>query len=183
MSEFDETSEAQPTLDSNPELMAQVYDELRRLAETYLRDQRSDMTLQPTALVHEAYLKLAHKDVGDWKNRAHFLGTAAQAMRQLLVDHHRRRSAGKRGGGWSKVTLDPGLSPSAENEIDLSALDEALNNLGQFNERLERLVVLRFFGGLTNEEVAAVLEVSISTIDADWSLARAWLGDALSSGD
>lgn len=152
-----------------------VYDELRRLAARLLRRERPDHTLQPTALVHEVYLKLLGSPPPDLRNRAHFLGVAARAMRQLLVDHARRRSAAKRGGGAAPVRItneDLGLAVPMD---ELLALNDALDRLGARSDRLRRVVELRFFAGLTEDEVADVLGVTPRTAQRDWAKARAWL--------
>lgn len=157
-----------------------VYDALRGLAAAYLRRERSDHTLQPTALVHEAYLKLAGS--GEWKSRTHFQAVAASAMRQILVDHARARASRKRGGGWVRVTLSPEIAVAARSDVDMFALDEAMRALGALDERKARVVELRFFGGMTCAEAAAELGISTKTAEADWYFARAWLRDRI-SGD
>lgn len=155
--------------------MPLVYDELRRLANHYLRQERSDHTLQPTALVHEAYLKLIDQSRVDWQNRAHFFGVAAQSMRRILVDHARSHRASKRGGVQQKLALDEAVDYSQPRDIDLLALDDALNLLAKLDVRQSQVVELRFFGGLTIEETAAALGVSPATVKVDWSMAKAWL--------
>jgi RNA polymerase sigma factor (TIGR02999 family) len=165
--------------DGKPEaldrLLPAVYDELRRLADSYLRRERADHTLQATALVHEAYLKLIDQHSVNWQNRAHFFGVAAQLMRRILVDHARRHLREKRGGQRQKLSLDEAVSWAEEREVDLVALDDALNELAKFDERKSRLVELRFFSGLSIEETAEVLGIAPSTVLRDWSLAKAWL--------
>jgi len=157
-------------------LMKLVYGELRKLAASYLRHQRSDHTLQPTALVHEAYLKLIDVSQIDWQDRAHFFAVAAQTMRHILVDHARAVLADKRGGGAQKITLDDAVSFSNEQQdIDLLALDEALQKLAEQDATQSRIIELRFFGGLTIEETAEVLKISPATIKREWAMARAWL--------
>jgi RNA polymerase sigma factor (TIGR02999 family) len=157
-------------------LMKLVYGELRRLAASYLRHQRSDHTLQPTALVHEAYLKLIDVSQIDWQDRAHFFAVAAQTMRHILVDHARAVAADKRGGGAQKIALDDAVSFSNEQQdIDLLALDEALQKLAEQDATQSRIIELRFFGGLTIEETAEVLKISPATIKREWAMARAWL--------
>lgn len=156
-------------------LFALVYDELRALAGDMFRDQPPDHTLQPTALVHEAYLRLVNQQEAEWTDRAHFLAVAAKAMRNLLIDHARKRKASKRGGGRERVALDAVMDSAAERSIDLLALDEALEELGRLHERQARVVELRFFGGLTVPAAAEVLEVSPASVDNDWRMARAWL--------
>jgi RNA polymerase sigma-70 factor (ECF subfamily) len=161
-----------------PAIQPPVYDALRGLAAAYLQQERRDHTLQPTALVHEAYLKLA---VGssDWRSQTHFQAIASNAMRQILVDHARARNRLKRGGDRLRVTLTPNSASTPESEIDLIALDDALNGLAEFDERKARVVELRFFGGLTCAEVALEIGVSPKTVEADWYFARAWLRDML----
>jgi RNA polymerase sigma-70 factor (ECF subfamily) len=167
-------------------LMELVYAELRGLAGSYLRQQRHDHTLQPTALVHEAYLKLGGHEGAGWKDRAHFIAVAATAMRQILTDHARRRSAEKRGGGgdWERVSLDRAMMPGAgegdEDAVDVIALDECLTRLAALDPRKHRIVELRFFGGLSVDEVAEVVGVSKTTVENEWRAARAWLGVELS---
>lgn len=161
--------------DAPARLMPLVYDELRRLADHYLRQERADHTLQPTALVHEAYLKLVDQTRVDWQNRAHFFGVAAQIMRRILVDHARRHRASKRGGFQQKLTLDEAVDYSQPRDVDLVALDDALNALAQLDARQSRIVELRFFGGLSIEETAEALGVSPATVKVDWSMAKAWL--------
>jgi RNA polymerase sigma factor (TIGR02999 family) len=157
------------------QLMPIVYDELRSLAGRYLRRERSDHTLQPTALVNEAYMRLIDQHSVRWQNRAHFFGVAAQMMRRILVDHAKGHRREKRGGGARKVSLDEAIELSDERANGLVALDEALTALAKFDERKSRVVELRYFGGLSVEETAGVLQVSVNTILRDWKLARAWL--------
>jgi RNA polymerase sigma factor (TIGR02999 family) len=157
-------------------LMQLVYGEMRRLAASYLRHQRSDHTLQPTALVHEAYLKLIDVSQVDWQDRAHFFAVAAQTMRHILVDHARAIAADKRGGGAQKIALEDVVSLSSERQdVDLLALDEALQKLAEQDATQSRIVELRFFGGLTVEETAEVLRISPATVKREWATARAWL--------
>jgi RNA polymerase sigma factor (TIGR02999 family) len=153
-----------------------VYDQLRRLAESYLQKERPGHTLRATALVHEAYLKLVGQDQVEWKNRAHFMAVSAQAMRRVLIDHARRLGADKRGGGARKVPLDevPTLSTQAPS-MDLLALDESLSRLQADQPEKAAVVEMRFFGGLTDEEVAEVLGVSVRTVIRHWKYAQAWL--------
>jgi RNA polymerase sigma-70 factor, ECF subfamily len=152
-----------------------VYDELRRLARRYMRNERPGHTLQATALVHEAYLKLIEQRDTTWQNRAHFFGVAAQLMRRILVDHARAKLAKKRGGSQQKISLDvPAALVPAQPEQFL-ALNEALDRLSQRDPRQGRVVELRFFGGLSDEETAEVLAISARTVKRDWSVARAWL--------
>jgi RNA polymerase sigma factor (TIGR02999 family) len=157
------------------ELLAVVYDELRQLAGRQLRGERPGHTLQPTALVHEAYIRLVDADGITWESRAHFFGIAARAMRQILVDHARRRDADKRGGGWERVTLDTGVAEDAGVDTDILDLHTALENLASHDADLARLVELRFFAGLTLDEAADALGVSRRKAAKDWSVARLWL--------
>jgi RNA polymerase sigma factor (TIGR02999 family) len=163
-------------------LMPLIYDELRRLADYYLRRERPDHTLQPTALVHEAYLKLIDQTRVDWQNRAHFFGVAAQLMRRILVDHARRHRASKRGGFQQKLTLDEAVDYSQPRDVDLVKLDDALTALAKFDARQSRIVELRFFGGLTIEETAEALGISPATVKVDWSMAKAWLCREIGGG-
>ena len=164
-------------------LMPLVYDELRRLADHYLRQERPDHTLQPTALVHEAYLKLIDQTRVDWQNRAHFFGVAAQLMRRILVDHARRHQAEKRSGFRQKLTLDEAVDYSQTRDVDLVRLDEALTALAQFDARQSQVVELRFFGGLTIEETAEAIGISPATVKVDWNMAKAWLRREIGGGD
>ena len=157
------------------ELFEAVYDELRQIAERYFRREQSDHTLQPTALVHEAYLKLVDQSGIRWNDRAHFFGIAARAMRQILVNHALARKAAKRGGDRQRTPLSQIVVAANSRALDLVTLDEALEKLAQLDERQGRIVELRFFGGLTNKEVAEVLGVSLRTIEGEWSIAKAWL--------
>ena len=157
------------------QLMPLVYDELRALAESYLQQERPDHTLQATALVHEAYMRLIKQEDVEWQNRAHFFGVAAQAIRRVLVDHARGHERAKRGGGRQRVRLDEDVAPVKRLDLDLLALDEAMKKLAEFNQRAARVVELRFFGGLSREEVGEFLGVSLRTVGDDWRLARAWL--------
>jgi RNA polymerase sigma factor (TIGR02999 family) len=168
--------------DAPARLMPLVYQELRRLANHYLQQERQDHTLQPTALVHEAYLKLIDQERVDWQNRAHFFGVAAQLMRRILVDHARRHRASKRGGFQQKLTLDEAADYSQPRDVDLLALDDALNALAQLDARQSRIVELRFFGGLTIEETAEALSVSPATVKVDWNMAKAWLRREIGRG-
>src|SRR5438552_18264302 len=157
------------------ELMARVYDELHRLAAAYMRRERGDHTLQTTALVHEAYLRLVGQRDIAWKNRAHFLGVAAQMMRRVLVDHARAHLCRRRGGPQQRVSLDEVCISPRTHSADLVALDEALTRLAQIDARQAQVVELRFFGGLTAEETAKILGVSTKTVNRDWLVARVWL--------
>lgn len=156
-------------------LLPAVYAELREIAARYLRRERHDHTLQPTALVHEAYLRLFDPGAATAESRTHFLALAARAMRQILVDHARARAADKRGSGKQHLTLSAALGEPGAAEVDLVALDEALERLSALSERQGRVVELRFFAGLDVVEVAEVLSVSRSTVEAEWRVARAWL--------
>jgi len=155
-------------------LLPLVYAELRRIAASYLRTEREGHTLQPTALVNEAYLRLVDQRVA-WQGRAHFLGVAAQLMRRILVDYARGRRADKRGRGFAFVALDDALLAPYERDVDLVALDDALQTLSELDARQSRVVELRFFGGLSAEETAEVLGVSTPTVTRDWAVARLWL--------
>jgi len=161
-------------------LLPLVYDQLRDLAGSYFRRQPAGHTLQPTALVHEAFVKLVEQTQISWTNREHFLAIAATAMRQILTDHARRVRADKRGGSWERVTLSERLEASSGAELDVVELDEALTRLAALDERKHRVVELRYFGGLTVEEVANLLGVSKRTVEKDWHAARAWLSVQLS---
>ncbi len=163
-------------------LMGLVYDDLRRLAAWQLQTERTEHTLQPTALVHEAYLKLADQNPVDWQNKAHFFALAAQVMRHILVDHARAKQRDKRGGGQTSVPLDEALKLSRTSEPGLVELDEALNTLAGQDARKSRIVELRYFGGLSIEETADVLGISPTTVRREWTLAKAWLRRELSKG-
>jgi RNA polymerase sigma factor (TIGR02999 family) len=163
------------------ELMPVVYAELHRLARINLRGERSDHSLQATALVNEAYVRLVGQTRIRWENRAHFFGTAAQLMRRILVDHARHRQSLKRGGVATRVELDDALGVAEARSIDVLALDQALERLAVLDARQSQLVVLRFFGGLTIEEVAQVLEISPATAKREWATARVWLRRELSA--
>src|SRR5436309_1659375 len=157
-------------------LMPLVYSELRRLASNYLRRERQNHTLQPTALVNEAYLKLIDQKSARWQNRAQFYGVAAQLMRRILVDHARQHQAAKRGGSAQQSLSIPSAGELAEKpDVDLLALHEALEELKEFDSQQERIVELRFFGGLSIEETAEVLGRGHATVERDWKMARAWL--------
>lgn len=177
------------------ELMPQVYDELRRLAGNYLRHERPGQTLQATALVHEAFLRLSKEKNQPWKNRTHFLAIAALSMRQILVQRARARHAEKRGGGAEKITLDESVmegnslsrrSPEGEGGrgggVDVLALDTALEKLAALDPQQAKIVELRYFGGMTVEEVAESLDISPATVKRHWTVARAWLHKELSPG-
>jgi RNA polymerase sigma-70 factor (ECF subfamily) len=164
-------------------LFAVVHDELHGLAANYFLNQPPDHTLQPTALVNEAFLKLVDQTSIEWKNRAHFLAVAARAMRQILIDHARGRAAAKRGGELCRVTMDQAVTPITDTDPELLDLDDALHRLAAMDERQSKVVELRFFGGMTVEEVAHVLGVSKTTVEAEWRMARAWLRRELSRGE
>jgi len=161
------------------ELLPLLYNELRHLAHHLLYRERPGHTLQTTALVHEAYLKLVDQRGANWQNRAHFFAIAAQAMRRILIDSARRHAALKRGEAGEKISLDDAASFSLEPNLNLLALDEALNALNEFDPQQTRIVELRYFGGLTIEETAAVMDLSPATVKREWAMARAWLHQAL----
>jgi RNA polymerase sigma factor (TIGR02999 family) len=163
-------------------LLPAVYEELRQLAAAKLRHERPDHTLQPTALAHEAFLRLVNQHEVTWQNRAHFLGLAAQARRRILADHARRRRAEKRGGDAVRVTIDGADVPAPSPNVKADELDSALEDLARLEPRHARIVELRFFGGLTIEETAEVVGVSPATVKRDWMLARAWLYRELQDG-
>jgi len=164
------------------ELTPLVYRELRQLASSYLRKERQGHTLQPTALVHEAYLRLVDQTSPNWQNRSHFFGVAARLMRQILVDHARRRQAGKRAGSKVKVPLEEAVSCQHERSRDIVALDGSLTALEKLDARKCRAVELRYFGGLSVDEIARVLEVSPITVRRDLRMAEAWLHNEMQSG-
>jgi RNA polymerase sigma-70 factor, ECF subfamily len=161
-------------------LFAAVYDELRSLAGQFFRHERADDTLQATALVHEAYMKLVDQTRVDWQGRTHFLAVAAQAMRRILVDHARQRDAAKRGGGQNRVLLDESLLPGVERADDVLAVDEALSRLLQLDPCQAQMVEMRFFGGMSVEETASALGMSKRSAEREWTMARAWLRRELS---
>jgi len=156
-------------------LVPLVYDELRRLAQLYLSREKPGHTLSSTALVHEAYLRLVRQEDMSWQNRAHFFAVAARMMRRILVDHARKHNYAKRGGGAMTLSLDEAVAPAKERELDLVALDDALEALAKLDERQCRMVELRFFGGLSIEETSEVMGVSTPTVKREWASARAWL--------
>ena len=156
-------------------LMPLVYDEMRRLAHRYLRRERPGHTLQSTALVHEAFVRLTGNAPPQWEDRAHFFGIAAHLMRQILVEYARSRNAGKRGGAAIRLALDNVEEPSAKPDLDIVALDDALNDLARVDPQQSRVVELRFFSGLSIEDTAQVLGISESTVKRDWNTARVWL--------
>lgn len=161
-------------------LMPIVYNELRRRAAAYLRRERRTHTLQPTALVHEAYLRLVDQDRAAWQNRAHFLAVASQMMRRILVDRARARHMAKRSGRWARVTLDDDLVAGPNVDLDVIDLDDALSRLAAFDLRKSRIAELRFFGGLSLQETGHALGLSVATVERDWRAARAWLFKELS---
>jgi RNA polymerase sigma-70 factor, ECF subfamily len=165
-------------------LLPLVYGELRRLAAGYLRRERAGHTLQPTALVHEAYLRMIDQTQVHWQNRAHFFGVAAQMMRRILVDHARAHEAEKRGGEFQKLSLDENLDASGgERDVNLVALDDALNRLAEMDPQKSKIVELRFFGGLSIEETAEVLGIGTATVIRQWRMARAWLYGQVQKGN
>lgn len=164
-------------------LMPVVYDELHRMARAYMNRQRVGHTLQTTALVNEAYLRLIDSSKVQWQNRAHFFAVSAQLMRRILVDFARAKGNQKRGGSAERVSLDYALEFSEDKSADLVALDDALKTLAEMNARQAEVVELRYFGGLTEEEVAEVLKTSARTVRRDWTLARAWLFRELSKDE
>ncbi len=161
--------------DALEELLPAIYGELRQLAASYLRRERRDHTLQATALVHEAFVKLVDQREVRWQNRAHFFGIAAQVMRRILVDHARAHAASKRGSGERPLSLDEALVVAPASDIDFLALDEALTRLAALDPQQSKVVELRFFGGLTIDETAEVLHISPATVGREWTLAKAWL--------
>ncbi len=162
------------------ELVPAVYSELRRLARSALRHERPGHTLQTTALVNEAYLRMVDQRKVSWRDRAHFFGAASEIMRRILVDHARKHRAGKRGAGATMVTLDEALAAAEQRDIDVLALDLALDTLAAVDPRQSELVVLRFFGGLNIKEAAHVLKISPATVSREWSTAKMWLRKELS---
>jgi RNA polymerase sigma factor (TIGR02999 family) len=163
-------------------LFEATHAELRRVAAELMRAERPGHTLRPTALVHDAYIRLVDASKIDWQSRAHFFGIAARAMRQILVDHARHRLAGKREGGWQRVTLEPALALSAPSEIDILQVDAILTRLTRLDDRMARVVELRVFGGMKIEEVAHVLGVSPRTVRSEWRVAKMWFTRALEEG-
>lgn len=158
-----------------PRLLPLVYEELRLLARRYLRRERYDHTLEPTALVHEAYLRLTAGEDRTWENRVHFFRATAQTMRRILVDHARRRECVRHGGGMDREAMPDELAPPLPRNDHVLALDEALTRLAALDERQSRIVELRFFGGLTVEQIAQLLEISPKTVKREWAMARGWL--------
>jgi len=164
-------------------LMPFVYDELRRLARAFLSREREGHTLQPTALVNEAYIRLVDQTRVNWQNRAHFYSIASSMMRRVLIDHARAHAAEKRGGGAIRLSIDDVQVPLEQRAADFVALDEALKRLAQFDERKSKVVEMRFFGGLNDEEIAEVLGVTTRTVLRDWKKARLWLYRELSTSE
>ncbi len=162
------------------ELMPLIYDELRKMAKRYMSQQNPGHTLQTTALIHEAYLRMVKQKEKHFQNRAHFFGVAAQAMRHILVDYARARDTAKRGGGGRPISLEEAALVTQERAAELVSFDEALKQLEKLSQRQSRIVELRYFGGLSVEETATVLEVSPDTVMRDWSMAKTWLHRALS---
>jgi RNA polymerase sigma factor (TIGR02999 family) len=165
----------QGDVDARDRLMEVVYRELRRRAAAYLRRERAGHTLQPTALVHEAYLRLVDQNAAGWQNRAQFYGVASEIMRRILVDRARARNTTKRSGQWARVTLDESLAEHQARDVDVLDLDAALTNLATFDARKSQVAELRFFGGLTLQETGHVLGLSVATVEREWKVARAWL--------
>jgi RNA polymerase sigma factor (TIGR02999 family) len=166
--------------DAEGKLIPLVYDELRRIAARHLRREAPQHSLQPTALVHEAYLRLIKIDQIDWQSRAHFFAVSATLMRRILVDHARARQASKRGDGLDLVSFDEALFAAPERAPEVLALDEALNRLARLDERQSKVVEMRFFAGMSEEEASDVLGVSVRTVKRDWRVAKAWLFKELS---
>lgn len=164
-------------------LFERVYDALHAVAVERMRHETPGGTMQATAVVHEAYLKLIDQSRVDWQGKTHFLAVGAQAIRRILIDHARARCADKRGGGWDRITCDPSVSVTAEPETDIIALHEALERLATLDEQQSKIVEMRVFGGMTVEEVAKAVGVSPRTVEGDWAMARAWLKRELSKGD
>jgi RNA polymerase sigma factor (TIGR02999 family) len=161
------------------ELFPLVYQELHQRARNYLRHERPDHTLQPTAVIHEAYIRLIQDALPEWNGRAHFYAVASRVMRQILVDHARKHQAGKRGGGVANITLDEALTPAKVESSDLLDLDDALRKLAEFDERKSRIVEMRYFGGCTVEETAAAIGIAGITVMREMRLAEAWLRRAM----
>lgn len=174
---------AQGSQEAADKLIPVVYEELKRLARDYMRRENPSHTLQTTALVHEAYLKLIRQKDVNWQGRAHFIGVAAQLMRRILIDHAKGRLRGKRGGETVTVQLNEALTFSPEHSEELMKLDEALERLSKLDARQSRIVELRFFGGLSIEETAEFLRISPKTVKRDWTVAKAWLSSELRGTD
>lgn len=163
-------------------LLPIVYGELRQRAGLLMRRERADHTLQPTALVHEAFMRLVQQERVEWTGRAHFFAVASGLMRRILVDHARARLSDKRGGGATRISLEAGLGLSVTRDADVLAVDQALTRLSEIDPRQAEIVTLRFFGGLSVEEVAAVLDLSKRSVEAEWTLIKAWLRRELNGG-
>ena len=170
----------QGSTEAEARLISLIYGELRRTAARYMRNERVDHSLQPTALVHEAYLKLRKMHAIDWQSRSHFLAVSAHTMRQILVDHARAKNAGKRGLDRNKVSIEEDQWAAAESNINIVELDEALARLEAFDQRQAKVVEMRFFGGLNEDEIGAELGISERTVKRDWRIARAWLYQEIS---
>jgi len=165
-------------------LFTQIYNELRQIAYVYMKHERPDHTLQPTALINEVYLKLSSQKDAKWKNRTQFLAIASQAIRRILINHAKAQQAGKRGGSWNRITLNgAALRKNSLSKIDLLSLDEAMKELEVMSERQARVVEMRFFGGMTINEIARTLNISPRTVNGDWAIARAWLRGKLSTDE
>ena len=164
---------------AHDEVLPFVYAELRRLAGRFMARERLNHTLQPTALVHEAYLRLVDQRQVDWRNRAQFVGVAAVMMRRILLNHARDRAAAKRGGDAERLSVSSAVEAFERQPLDVIALNDALERLSALDQRKGRVVELKFFGGLTTQEIAEVLQLSVATVERDWNFARAWLFDAL----
>ena len=162
-------------VEARDRVMEVVYQELRRRAAAYLRRERAGHTLQPTALVHEAYLRLVDQHATAWQNRAQFFGVASQIMRRILVDRARARKTAKRSGRWARVTLDESVAELEPRDVDVLDVDAAMTDLATFDARKGQVAELRFFGGLTLEETGRVLGLSVATVEREWKVARAWL--------
>jgi RNA polymerase sigma factor (TIGR02999 family) len=167
-------------LEARDRLLAVVYQELRRRAAAYLRRERPGDTLQPTALVHEVYLRLTKQDRAAWQNRAQFFGVAAQMMRRILVDRARARKMNKRSGQWTRITLDENVAQRGLREVEVLDLDNALSELASFDPRKSQIAELRFFAGLSLEEAGHVLGISVASVEREWQAGRAWLYNRLS---
>jgi RNA polymerase sigma factor (TIGR02999 family) len=167
-------------LEARDQLLTVVYQELRRRAAAYLRRERPGDTLQPTALVHEVYLRLIKQDRAAWQNRAQFFGVAAHMMRRILVDRARARKMNKRSGQWTRITLDENVAQRGLREVEVLDLDNALSELAGFDARKSQIAELRFFAGLSLEEAGHVLGISVASVERDWQAARAWLYNRLS---
>jgi len=173
----------QGDIEAREALIPLVYNELRRVARRHLARERPDHTLQSAALVHEAYVRLVDNEPPQWQNRAHFFGVAAQVMRHLLVDYARNRRAAKRGAGAPLLTLEADVALPLARGVDLEVLDDALNRLGELDPQQSRLIELRFFGGLSIEETAVVMDISPATVKREWATARAWLQREMKNSD